>query len=193
MGKYAHVPKSSGSSGDATAPVGSLIYHVGATPPSGYLLTNGLTIGSAGSGATGRANADTEALYTLLWNTYAQTLFPIQTNTGAAATRGVSASADFVAGKRMPLPNYNGIFLSAAGSQVIGAITYNRALGAKQNDQFRSHQHSWRGYRINGGNASLGRPGNNSDNDWEATHWSDPSGGTETNPANQAVSVFIKY
>src|SRR5262249_807602 len=34
---------------------------------TGWVKANGLTIGSATSGATGRANADTQALYVYLW------------------------------------------------------------------------------------------------------------------------------
>jgi hypothetical protein len=67
------------------------------------------TIGSATSGATARANADTSALFTLLWGALANTDLPIQDNTGAASTRGASAAADFAANKRLPLPSFAGL------------------------------------------------------------------------------------
>ncbi|MFX9031451.1 hypothetical protein ABTN13_20060, partial [Acinetobacter baumannii] len=41
---------------------------------AGYVRANGRTIGSATSGATERANADTAALYALLWGAYANTI-----------------------------------------------------------------------------------------------------------------------
>lgn len=67
------------------------------------------TIGSATSGATARANADTSALFTLLWGALANTDLPIQDSTGAPSTRGASAAADFAANKRLPLPSFAGL------------------------------------------------------------------------------------
>src|SRR6187549_2553530 len=49
---------------------GDLKFTFATAVPGGWLLLNGATIGNAASGGTGRANADTEALFTLLWNGY---------------------------------------------------------------------------------------------------------------------------
>lgn len=89
-------------------PTGSEWGYWGTTAPAGFVMASGRTIGNAASGGTERANADTEALFTLLWNSTAQTEFPIQTSAGGASTRGASAAADFAANKRMPLPDLRG-------------------------------------------------------------------------------------
>lgn len=100
---------------------GEVIMTIASTAPPGTLYMNGQTIGSASSGGTARANADTQALFELLWNTANNTLLPIQDATGAATTRGISAAADFSANKRMPLPSIvdGETLLLSAGSQVL--------------------------------------------------------------------------
>lgn len=87
----------------------------------GWLWMNGTTIGSASSGATQRANADTLALYTLLWTDYSNAVLPIQDSTGAASTRGVSAAADFAANKRLPMPDLCG--RDFFGADNMGGVT----------------------------------------------------------------------
>lgn len=94
------------------AAVQELLYQTGDTidtvdtvARAGWVLAYGRTIGSAASGATERADADTSALYTMLWNNYANTELPIQDSAGTPTTRGASASNDFAANKRMPLPD----------------------------------------------------------------------------------------
>jgi microcystin-dependent protein len=79
--------------------------YYGATLPTGYVWPNGTTIGSVASNATGRANADTIALYTVLWESMSNTVLPIQNSSGAATTRGASALADFNLNKRLPTPD----------------------------------------------------------------------------------------
>lgn len=86
----------------AVCPPGSILPMARLTAPSGWLLINGETIGSAASGATARANADTADLFAELWAFPAASV-PIYDNTGAVSTRGASAAADFAAGKRLPL------------------------------------------------------------------------------------------
>lgn len=80
----------------------------GTTAPSGWVLASGNTIGNATSGATERANADTEALFTLLWNAYSNDILPIFTSAGVASTRGANAAADFAASKRLTLIDKRG-------------------------------------------------------------------------------------
>ena len=82
------------------SPRGTVMYGLyGATAPEGTLFLNGTTFGSAASGATQRANADTWLLYDHFW-----------TKLGATPTggRGLTALADFNANKPMPLPNFAG-------------------------------------------------------------------------------------
>lgn len=66
---------------------------------TGYVRANGRTIGSAASGATERANADTEDLYTYLWNGHANGILAVSTG------RGGSAASDFAANKTIALPD----------------------------------------------------------------------------------------
>jgi hypothetical protein len=69
---------------------------------SGWVRDNGRTIGSTTSGASERANADTEALFLFLWAAYSDTVCPV--NGG----RGLTAAADFAANKTIGLPDKRG-------------------------------------------------------------------------------------
>jgi microcystin-dependent protein len=75
-------------------------YSVGAL--TGWVRGNGRTIGAAGSGATERANADTEALFLFLW--------AADGNLAVSGGRGASAAADFAAAKTIALPDFRGRF-----------------------------------------------------------------------------------
>lgn len=68
-------------------------------PLAGYVRCNGRTIGSATSGATERANADTQSLFEELW-TFA--------NISVVSGKGASAAADWAANKQLTLPNCAG-------------------------------------------------------------------------------------
>lgn len=76
--------------------------YVGITAPTGAVLAAGGTIGDTGSGATERANADTQALFLLLWDSLDDTQAPV------FGGRGVNAAADFAAGKTIQLPDLRG-------------------------------------------------------------------------------------
>jgi microcystin-dependent protein len=64
---------------------------------SGFVRLNARTIGSASSGAAERANADCEALFLYMWQTYSNTFCPV------SGGRGVSAAADWSANKTLQL------------------------------------------------------------------------------------------
>jgi microcystin-dependent protein len=83
-------------------PTGTLRAYVGTTAPAGYVRANGRTIGNGSSGGTERANADTEALFTLLWNSYADA------QAAVSSGRGASAAADYAANKTIALPDLRG-------------------------------------------------------------------------------------
>lgn len=70
---------------------------------TGWVRDNGRTIGSASSGATERANADTSALFAFLWNNFSNTFCPVSTG------RGANAAADFAANKTIQLPSKRNI------------------------------------------------------------------------------------
>lgn len=106
---------------------GEVVLSIDITAPIGTVALNGTTVGSALSGATGRANGDTQALFELLWNRSDNTLLPIQDASGSATSRGASAAVDFAANKRIPLPTpQDGDALLAAVS--VGVMT--RTVGA---------------------------------------------------------------
>lgn len=72
---------------------------------TGWVRANARTIGSATSGATERANADTEALFLYLWNA--------DPNLAVSGGRGANAAADFAANKTIALPDARGRALAA--------------------------------------------------------------------------------
>lgn len=122
-------------------PTGTVTHHLGSTAPTGWVIRDGKTIGSATSGATGRANADTLALFTKLWtemdNTVDGGAFHIQDSSGTPTGRGASALADFNANKRMPLPDDRGRHdqgLNTSGS----GINPSGTLGVSQAGQTKS-------------------------------------------------------
>lgn len=75
---------------------------------TGFVRLNGRTIGNASSGATERANADTSALFTFLYNTDANL-------TVAPGGRGSSAAADYAANKTIALPDFRSRALAGLG------------------------------------------------------------------------------
>lgn len=83
-------------------PVGTILDTFAATAPAYFHLLAGGTIGDASSGASVRANADQENLFTFLWNNLADTQAPVSTG------RGANAAADFAAHKTITLPDMRG-------------------------------------------------------------------------------------
>ncbi len=106
-------------------PTGMRAGYIGTVAPSGWVLASGRTIGSGASGATERANADTQDLFDLIWQLPADE-FPIQTSAGAASVRGANAAADWTANKRLVLPNYSDRLAVGRGDMAgapVGIIT----------------------------------------------------------------------
>ncbi len=99
----------------------------GSSLPSGYIWASGKTIGNASSNATERANADTIALFTMLWDNYSNTLLPIYTSAGIASTRGANAAADFAANKALAVIDKRGRV--SAGKDDIGGTAASRLTG----------------------------------------------------------------
>lgn len=106
------------------APIGMMVQYLGTSAPTGWVLGDGSTIGNSLSGATGRADDDTEDLFSFLWTNFANTELIIQTSAGAATTRGLSASADFAANKRIPTPDIRGRI--PLGNDSMGGTSANR-------------------------------------------------------------------
>lgn len=89
-------------------------------PDAGWVMANDGSIGNAASGATTRANADTEALFVLLWTNINNSWAPV------SGGRGASAAADFAANKTLTMPQKLGRALALAGA---GSGLTNRTLG----------------------------------------------------------------
>ncbi len=129
--------------GEAIFQTGMVLPYFGTTAPTGFVLWFG-TLGSSTSGATNRANADTQALYERIWTTFA--------NTEAAVSggRGASASADFAANKTIAFPDGRGCVLAMLdnlGGTTAGRITSaisgldGTKVGARGGDE-KMHQHN---------------------------------------------------
>jgi len=103
--------------------VGDPIWRLRSGTMSGFVRMNARTIGSAISGATERANADTEALFTYLWTTFSDLIAPVSTG------RGANSSADWAANKTIGIPTMQGVLavglddMGGAAAQTIQAIT----------------------------------------------------------------------
>jgi len=118
--KWAAFPPNGFSSADVVETYNS-------TLPAGWLWVDGKTIGSAASGSTARANADTLNLFTALWNSVSNSVLAIQNSDGTAGARGISAAADFAANKRLPLIDRRGTV--AAGKDNLGGTAAGRLTG----------------------------------------------------------------
>lgn len=93
---------------------------------SGWVLMNDGTIGSASSGATTRAHADTQALFELLWNN------TTNANCAVSGGRGATGAADFAANKTLALPKALGRALAVYGAGAgLTARTMAQALGSE--------------------------------------------------------------
>jgi hypothetical protein len=100
---------------------------------SGFVRANARTIGSSSSGATERANADTETLFLFLWNNFSNSLCPVSTG------RGGSAAADWAANKtiatldmRGRLPYGMDTMGNSAAGVVDAATSEAGALGSEE-------------------------------------------------------------
>jgi microcystin-dependent protein len=103
-----------GGGGSSTEQTGDLKNRYGIEAAVGWVRCNGNTIGNTASGATNRANADCEALFSYLWNVDLTLLV-----TGG---RGGSASADFAANKAIQTPDFRGRVLAGFNGMGAGPI-----------------------------------------------------------------------
>lgn len=92
---------------------------------AGRVRANALTIGPAGSGATERANADCQNLFTYLWGALPNTVCPV------SGGRGATAIADWNNNKMLGLPDLRG--RAAFGLDTMGNVAAGRISGAIYN------------------------------------------------------------
>ena len=164
---------------------GDIKFGLYSSAPAGWVKMNGGTIGNASSGAT-RANADTAALFAVLWALDA-TDSAILTSAGAGSTRGASAAADYAANKRLTVPDARGEFLR--GWDDSRGVDTSRRLGSAQGEELKAHTHTLPVYSNAGSGTGI------EDGDFSGSlqgSISGSTGGSETRPRNVAALAVIK-
>lgn len=122
-------------SADAAPIVGEVKSYIGTTAPTGWLLLNGDTIGSAASLAAQKSDGF-QTLFELLWNSMADT------EAAVVGGRGVSANADWVANKAITLPDARGRSIIGTGAGV-GLNVRNHGITSGSEDAVvASHTHA---------------------------------------------------
>ncbi len=124
-------------------------------PRTGWVRANAQTIGSGVSGATERANNDTQNLYNFLWNNFSDADCPV------SGGRGASAVVDWSANKTIATPSMRGLVpvgaddMGGAAAQKIQVIGTCNVVGGSPNIVVSSASGLGRGmYVIIGGVAS---------------------------------------
>lgn len=149
--------------------------------PEGYISAMGKTIGKTSGDFTGNAYW---ALYNVLWN-----LDGLGTNQSSkgfnlSAAKGVSAQADWDAGKTIKI-DLSGLFPRTLGGN-------SGLAGAYQADEFKSHSHT---AQVGNGTANNNYFSNYAANNTSSlgTANTNATGGTETRPMNVAGHTYIRY
>ncbi len=175
------------------AEIGKVEYFVRRNPSSRYLKCNGLSIGSATSGATSRANADTLPLYRIMWADFENFVLPIQDSEGMATTRGVSADADFAANKRLPLLELRGEHIRVWDDG--RGVDSGRSFGSFQADEVKSHSHlDWNFNDSTGVNVeNVGNFDGNGGSRARSQIAGASTGGSENRVRTVALSAFIRF
>ncbi|NBR48799.1 hypothetical protein EBU02_08150, partial [bacterium] len=190
-------PASLASASALFVPPGAVMQFAMTNAPSGWLAANGQTIGNASSGSN-FSSAIYSDLFAVLWTNWSNTLLPILTSTGVTSSRGTSASADFAANKRLPLPDLRGYFIRGSGTN--SDNTASGTFGTKQADALKSHSHGYSKTTPNG-DGSLGLVSSstisNTENgvtvtDNTATGDASTGASSETRPKNIALLYCIK-
>lgn len=159
------------------------------TAPPGWVIGNGGTIGNAASGSTTRANADTEALFTLFWNSFTNGTLPIFNADGSVSSRGASAAVDYAANKRLRIFDLRTRYDRGADL----GLGFNTSLfvGTTQADSVGPHSHTLPRTSVDSAGVatvhSVGTAAGTID-----TSSTDPSIGDETRPRTIASLPCIK-
>lgn len=121
---------------------GTVIATIRSAAPTGWLLFNGDTVGSATSAAT-RASADHQELFLILWASLTNTDAPV------SGGRGATAAADWAANKTITLPDMRGRSIIGTGTgSGLSARTHGAKVGAEEHTlteaQMPLHGHPFR-------------------------------------------------
>lgn len=109
---------------NAVFQTGEVFWKYGTGTRAGAVRLNGRTVGSASSGASERANADTQPLFEHLWGADSELT--------VSSGRGGSASADFAANKTIALPDARraALFgLSDMGNSALSGMAGGTTIG----------------------------------------------------------------
>lgn len=156
-----------------------------------WVIMNDGSIGNAASGATTRANDDTEDLFILLWNNVADTYCPV------SGGRGASASDDFAANKTLTLALSVGRAICNVGGSPT-AFALGQSFGAQThqliNSELSSHNHGLSPVLIQAGPGDLVEGGTR-DTLLESSGTTQSTGGDQPHNNMQPssfVNVYIK-
>jgi|GEM_PF-2130818 len=182
---------------DRAVKTGTVLDFYGTTPPAGYVLGSGRTIGDASSNATERAASDCQALFLHLWN-FPNSMHPV------IGGRGSSAAADWAAHKTITLPLFSDritIGRGTMGGSAVGLVTVAAtgidtstvgATGGEATHVLSTPEMPAHGHGVNdpGHAHSYDRPIINSNDDYEAG----PGGqvvinATSTGSATTGISI----
>lgn len=166
-------------------PTGAIQQFTQTTAPTGWVRMDG-SIGNASSGATRRANADTAALFAVLWDNVAQADATVQDSAGSTVSRGASAAADFAANRRIVIPDMRGEF--SRGLDNGRGIDGSRANGSAQAQAIQAHTHTYNDAMNGTGSGNVTSGGTQG----TTASISGSAGGTETRPRNVAWTYFVK-
>lgn len=158
-----------------STPTGAVRFFAGTTAPDGWIFLDDGSIGNASSGATTRANADTEDLYTVLWNNISDTYCPVSSG------RGASAAADFAAGKTLALFKFAGRGIKIKGSGTSLGQTEGAETAVMTEAQMPQHKHSVTGEDVIGIGIGTNR--------WMADYPSKPLVGSPDSDARYFVTA----
>lgn len=157
------------------------------TADTGWVLMDDGTIGNATSSGTTRANADTEDLFTLLWNNTSND------DCAVSSGRGASAAADFAASKTIALPKSLGRALAVYGAgSSLTARDLAETVGAETHTltttEMPSHTHSYTYHLHNTSGLSGGAATVLNGSEFGSTTGSAGSGGAHN---NMQPTVFL--
>lgn len=162
------------------------------TPMPGWIICQDGTIGNAASGASIRANDDTQALFILFWNICDNTICPV------LGGRGASAAADFSANKQLTIPSTNGrSAVNCISNYPVGSTFGSNSVSLTES-QNGPHSHNLPGSAvtfINGstqGDKFSGSGGPYVLNESPATSSSGQGDSHENRPPGTAVYVHLK-
>lgn len=123
-----------GVSASSVFSTGDIKFRVTSEVLPDWVRLNGQTIGGPTSGATGRANADTQALFIYLWGTCPQAHCPIPGGRGTTALNDFNGTGSSGTPKQLTLPDWRGrgpMGLDDMGNVAAGRLQIQNMTGGE--------------------------------------------------------------